>query len=82
MIAYKSKVNIFAEMRYFLMFYLNSDFIVHWALVVLILSNFSFLLIGHSFSRTSVLFSQECMSTWFEVHTNVICNPIQINDRE
>ena len=29
-----------------------------------------------------LLFWQECMSTLFEVHTNFICNPIQINDRE
>ena len=27
-------------------------------------------------------FWQECLSTLFEVHTNFICNPTQINDRE
>ena len=55
MIAYESKINIFEEIRYFLMFYLNLGFIVYWALVLLILSNLSFLSIGHSFSRTFIL---------------------------
>ena len=83
MIAYESKINIFAEMRYFLMFYLNLGFIVLLASVLLILSNFSFLSIGHSFSRTFILlFWQECMSTLFEVYTRFICNQTQINDRE
>ena len=35
--------------------FLNLGFIVHWALVLLILSNFSFLSVAHSFSRTFVL---------------------------
>ena len=42
MIASESKINIFEEIRYFLLFYLNMGFIVHRALVLLILSNFSF----------------------------------------
>ena len=40
MIACESKNNIFDEIRYFLMFCLNFGFTVHWALVLLILSNF------------------------------------------
>ena len=36
MIAYESKINIFEEMRYFLMFYLNLGFIVRQALLLLI----------------------------------------------
>ena len=69
MIAYETKINIFEEMRYFLMFYLNSGFIVCSAVVLLILSNFSFLSIGHSFSRTFILFFwQEYMSTLFELN--------------
>ena len=55
MIAYESKIKIFEEMRYFLMFYLNLGFIVRQALLLLIWSNFSFLSIGHSFSRTFIL---------------------------
>ena len=83
MIAYESKINIFEGMRCFLLFYLSLGFIVHWALVLLILSNLSLLSIRHSFSRTFISpFLAECMSTLFEVHTNLICNPIQINDRE
>ena len=42
MIAYEAEINIFEEMRYFLMFYLNLGLIVHLALVLLLLSNFSF----------------------------------------
>ena len=77
------KINMFEEMRFFLIFYLNLGFKVCWALVLLILSKFSFLSIGYSFSRTFILlFWLECMSTLFEVHTNFICNPTQINDRE
>ena len=56
MIAYESKMNIFEEMRYFLMFYANLGFIVCCTLVLLILSNFSFLSIEHSFSRTFIIF--------------------------
>ena len=83
MVAFESKINIFEEMRYFLLFYLNLGFIVQQALVLLILSNFSFLSIGHCFSRTFIhFFWQECMSTLFEVHTNFICNVIQSNERE
>ena len=48
-IAYESKINIFEEIRYFLMFYLNLDFIIYWVLVLLILFNFSFLSMGLSF---------------------------------
>ena len=42
MIACESKINIFEEMSYFLMFYLNLGFIVRLALVLLILSRFFF----------------------------------------
>ena len=72
MIAYESQINIFEAMRYFLLvylnlgyfllFYLNLGFIVHWALVLLILSNVSFLSIRHSFSRTFVLLSRNFFS--------------------
>ena len=51
MIAYESKINIFKKIRYFLMFYLNLFYLnLYWQLVLLILSKFSFLSIGHSFS--------------------------------
>ena len=70
-----SKINIFEEMRYFLMFYLNLGFIVHWALVLLILSNFSFLSIGHSFSRTFILLLCNFFSKIaLHVFLNFICN--------
>ena len=70
-------------MRYFLRFCLNLGYTTYCASVLLIISNFSFLSIGHSFPRTSILhFWQEYMSILFEIHTNFICNPIQINDRE
>ena len=50
------------------MFFENLNSIACWALVLLILSNFSFLSVGHSFSRASILlFEQECMSTLFNV---------------
>ena len=62
MIAYESKINIFEEMRYFLLFYLNLGFIVHWALVLLILSNLSFLSIRHSFSRSSYAILDKSMT--------------------
>ena len=78
------KINIFEEMRFkFLIPYLILGFKVFWALVLLILSKFSFLSICYSFSRTFIpLFWLECASTFFEVHTNFICNPTQIIDRE
>ena len=76
-IAYKSKINIFQEMRYFLMPYLNLGFIVRWASVLLIFQ-LQFSVNFHC------RFWQECISTLFGVHTNFICNPVhvQINDRE
>ena len=46
MIAYESKINIFEEIRYFLMFYLNLGF-----MVLLILFNFSFLSIRQFFQN-------------------------------
>ena len=79
MIAYESKINIFEEMRYFLMFYLNLGFTVCYAwsypTSVICQSHIEFLNFHYPFW-------QECMSTLFEVHTNFVCNPIQINDRE
>ena len=54
MIAYESKMKIFEEIRYFLMIYLNLDFILHWLLVLLISSSFSFQSIRHNFSRTFI----------------------------
>ena len=75
MIAYESKINIFKEMRYFLMFYLNLGFIVCWELVLFILSNFSFLSIRHSFSRTFVLLLCNFFSKiTLHVFLNFICN--------
>ena len=55
MIAYESKMKIFEEIRYFLMFYLNLDFILHWVLVLLISPNFSFQSFRRNFSRTFIL---------------------------
>ena len=52
MIAYESKIDNFKEMKYFLMFYLNLDPMVQRAFVLFILSNFSLLPIGFSFSKT------------------------------
>ena len=46
MIAYESKINIFEEIRYFLMFYLNLGI-----MVLLILFNFSFLSIRQFFQN-------------------------------
>ena len=43
MIAYESNINIFEEIRYFLMFYPNLGFTECWALDLLIVSSFSFL---------------------------------------
>ena len=85
MIAYESQINIFEAMRYFLLvylnlgyfllFYLNLGFIVHWALVLLILSNVSFLSVRHSFSRTFVLLSRNFFSKIaLHVFMNFICN--------
>ena len=54
-VAYESNINIFKEIRYFLLFNPNFGFILHWALILLTLSNFSFLLIRHSFSRTFII---------------------------
>ena len=68
MIAYDAKMNVFEEMRYFLMFYLNLGFIVHWALVLLILSKFSFRPVEHSFSRNFFL------KILLHVFLNIICN--------
>ena len=52
MIAYESKIDILKEMKYFLMFYLNLGPVVQRAFVLFILSNFSLLPIGFSFSKT------------------------------
>ena len=43
--------HIFEEMRYFLMFYQNLSSMVCWTFVLFILSNFSFLSMGFSFSE-------------------------------
>ena len=65
MIVYESKMNIFEEIRYFLMFYLNLDFTVCWPLVLVILSNFSFLSIRYSFPRTFILLFWQEMHVYF-----------------
>ena len=75
MIAYE--LSIACEVESFLMLYLNLNFIVSWASVLL---NFKL-----QFSvNFHCPFWQKCISTLFGVHTNFICNPthVQINDRE
>ena len=75
MIAYESKINIFEEMRYFLMFYQNLGFI-QWAFILFILSNVRFMPMGHVFSRTlekllKQLFLPDCSTCFSELY---ICN--------
>ena len=72
-------MNVFGEMRYFLIFYLNLGFIVRCALVLLILSNFSFLSVLHSFCRIFILFfGTNALLSSYKLHMQSIQN----NNRE
>ena len=59
------------------MLYLNLDLVVHCSLVLLISSNFSFVSIGHSFSRTFILLFLEGM----HVHRQFCTNQFKRKDK-
>ena len=76
MIAYELKINIFEEMRYFLMFYLNLDFILCWALVLLILSNFIFqsdIVFPELLFSFYATFLKDCITCFSELHMQSFC---------
>ena len=78
MTAHEPKINIFEKLRCFLMFYLNFGFTGHWALVLLVLSNLTFLSIkivfpGHSFfffGKHVCLLCLKSIQTSYATYTN------------